>query len=373
MHVTNSYGGGTEQYLKDMCTLNIEAGYIPVILRFSDKGESELEADLSGTQLVGFFAVKHRETYFSNEIEILKSDIDKLSFERFHLHSPLGMSMPFLEWLVGTHSTTITIHDYAWICPRITLTTASGRYCGEPEVEQCNQCISFYRPHPGLQHFIEDQQGNVAKYRNAFGRVLAKAETVFSGAQDVVKRMERHGIKANYKIVPHPVPKNSFFLKKIKINQRISPDNTIKVALIGAISDIKGFYQLLDCAIEAERIQLPIEFIIFGKTMDDNRLQNFSNVRILGPYKEEELEGLMLAYRPNLAFFPNEWPETFSYTLSHAFRFGLWPVVADIGAPAERVRACGTGSVYHNKMTPREICDFLIKAANTYAYGIANE
>ena len=79
--------------------------------------------------------------------------------------------------------------------------------------------------------------------------------------------------------------------------------------------------------------------------MNDDLFQGLPNVTITGRYDEDDLDELVDVYRPSLSFFPNQWPETYSYTLSHALRFGLYPVVTDIGAPAERVRAAGFGAV----------------------------
>jgi hypothetical protein len=35
----------------------------------------------------------------------------------------------------------VFVHDYAWICPRVTLIDGSGRYCGEPAVAVCQACV----------------------------------------------------------------------------------------------------------------------------------------------------------------------------------------------------------------------------------------
>lgn len=79
--------------------------------------------------------------------------------------------------------------------------------------------------------------------------------------------------------------------------------------------------------------------------MRDEDYEGLGNVLLLGRYEEERLGDLVATYDPAIAFFPNQWPETFSYTLSHALALGLWPVVTDIGAPAERVRAAAFGTV----------------------------
>ncbi len=363
LHVTHNYGGGTEQYLKDQCTFNRADGCVNIILRFGDAGQSKLNIDLSDTRIAGFFAESHEERYTANEVEVLKADLGSLGIERLHLHSPYGMPMPFLEWLVTSFPTTVTIHDYAWICPRVTLTQAAGRYCEEPGVEQCNRCISIYGSHQGLRNFVKDSKNDVAIYRQAFGNILAKAELVISGAKDVISRMQKHGIKANYKVVPYLHPQGSVFLKKVIINPEPPKKGIVRVALIGGISEIKGFHQLVECAEVAEKKRLPIEFVVFGTTHDDRLLEGLSNVRVLGSYKEDELEDLMLMHKPNVAFFPNQWPETYSFTLTHALRFGLFTIVTNIGAPAERVANLKNAISIPLTMSALDICETIIMSS----------
>jgi glycosyltransferase involved in cell wall biosynthesis len=54
------------------------------------------------------------------------------------------------------------------------------------------------------------------------------------------------------------------------------------------------------------------------------------------------------------------WPETFSYTLSEAWRLGLYPVALDIGAPAERIREIRAGTIVPFTQNPRDIVTALI-------------
>jgi hypothetical protein len=71
-----------------------------------------------------------------------------------------------------------------------------------------------------------------------------------------------------------------------------------------------------------------------------------------------------------VALFLHGWPETFSYTLTEAVENGLIPVVPNIGAPAERVRAAGFGVVFPFPINPAEVLDIL---ANVAAGLIATE
>ena len=44
----------------------------------------------------------------------------------------------FARWVSTTMS---MIHDYSWICPRVTLINGTGRYCHEPVVSECRSCV----------------------------------------------------------------------------------------------------------------------------------------------------------------------------------------------------------------------------------------
>ena len=76
---------------------------------------------------------------------------------------------------------------------------------------------------------------------------------------------------------------------------------------------------------------------------------------IPGKYNgKEELEGLLKIYKPNSALFLSPWPETYSYTLSIAFEYRLWPFVLNYGAIAERVCKSKFGDILLSE-TPNDI------------------
>jgi GT2 family glycosyltransferase/glycosyltransferase involved in cell wall biosynthesis len=360
LHITHGFGGGTEQYVKDMITLNIEDGYTPLVLRFMDTGASELDIDLENTNLSGFFADNHDETYATNEIESLKENIIRLNFERLHIHAPFGISIELLNWFTSNYKYDVTIHDYSWICPQVTMTVAAGKYCGEPSVKHCNQCVRFYKPHVGLKNLLNDVDDNVSEYKENLKPIMAGADTIFAGVNDVKQRMEKHGMTGNYKVIPHPVTKNSVFSKLLNLANTSIEDGIIKIALFGAISDIKGFHVLIECADNALKKKLPLHFIVFGYTMNDELCNSFSNIQVLGKYEEEELEELVTQYKPHISFFPSQWPETYSYTLSHSLRLGIYPIVSDIGAQSERVKELNSGFVFDRSLSSNEICNVLI-------------
>ena len=71
-----------------------------------------------------------------------------------------------------------------------------------------------------------------------------------------------------------------------------------------------------------------------------------NGVNETGRYDDEaEAVDLINDIGPAMILLPSIWPETFCYVLSTAFRLGIPPVVFDIGAPADRIRAAGFGFV----------------------------
>jgi hypothetical protein len=117
----------------------------------------------------------------------------------------------------------------------------------------------------------------------------------------------------------------------------------LRVAVIGGINAHKGRDILLACARDARARRLPLQFVVIGYTDKDDLLRKTSHVTITGRYRQEEVFDLLESQRCHCAFLPSIWPETWSYTLSIAFRARLLPIVFDIGVQASRIREVGFG------------------------------
>lgn len=361
LHVCHGYGGGTQQYVSDQFTLNRQTGYSPLLLEFKDDGHASLKIDLCNTDLIGLFGEKYIEHYNVNQMAELKADLILFDIEYIHLHSPFGISSKFLEWMIGKFNTRLTIHDYAWICPQLTLTTIDKNYCQEPSFSGCNLCISKQGSHKGLSGFIKEFEGDITKYRSFFNKILSNAEIVFTGSQDVINRFKRNGMHdINFIKQEYKYPDGSIFLKKNNIGKITQLNQTVRVGVIGKINFLKGYYNLLAYIEEIENSNLPIEFIIFGYTEDDARLLKYKNIKILGEYKDDDLHQLLTDNNINLILFPGKLPETYSYTLTHALNSGLRILAFDIGAIAERLKPYPEHIVLDLDEDAKNVCNMLL-------------
>ena len=242
------------------------------------------------------------------------------------------------------------IHDYAWICPRVTLIDGSGRYCGEPAVSVCRVCVR--RNGSSLGEPI-----SVPALRARSERWLRAARRVIAPSADTAARMRRYFGDLKVQVQPHtlpavPTPRSSRAAGKM-----------IRIALIGAIGEHKGYRFLLDCARDARARRLPIEFVVIGYTQDDAALLKTGKVFITGRYGEAEAPHLLRREQPEIVWLPSVWPESWSYTLDYALAAGLPVLAFDLGAIAERVRAVAGGVLISLALDARRINDQLLQLA----------
>ena len=111
----------------------------------------------------------------------------------------------------------------------------------------------------------------------------------------------------------------------------------LKIAVLGALSAIKGADLLEAVALEAAKRQAPVEFHLLGYGYRHLQTQPRAHLTVHGAYAEKDLPDLLQWLQPDLVWFPALWPETYSYTLSACLQAGLPVVAPNLGAFAERL------------------------------------
>jgi glycosyltransferase involved in cell wall biosynthesis len=269
---------------------------------------------------------------------------------------PVGIE---LHHLVGHHPVIIEliaalgvpyelyVHDYAWLCGRVALVGPANRYCGEPDLPQCERCVA-----KGGNLIEEDI--TVAALRRRSAKLLAGAQCVVVPSEDARARIRRHFPSIRPMVQPH----------EDDVAMEDPPPSlathAFRVCVIGAIGVHKGFRVLLDCARDARARDLPLEFVVVGHTIDDRALLATGRVFITGPYAANEVVALIKAQRASVALLPSIFPETWCFTLGEAWRAGLLVVAFDIGAQAERIRRTGRGILLPLGLFPAQINNALV-------------
>ncbi|MEJ5141662.1 glycosyltransferase [Gluconobacter albidus] len=245
----------------------------------------------------------------------------------------------------------VFIHDHVWFCPRISLCDGDGRYCGEPDIAGCEQCVTRWGSYLGEDIPVSDL---VARS----GRELSGARRLMAPCDDTVRRIRRHF--PGLTIAAVALEDDTALHKLIRPDHRAAYGQPLRVCVVGGISQWKGYDTLLALAAEIQMHHLPIEFSLVGHTHDDDALMALG-VRVTGEYREDEVQELIRQQQPDVGLIPSIAPETWCYALGQIWRGGLEAVCFDLGAQGERVNRSGTGLAVPLGIPPFQLAMLLLR------------
>ncbi len=343
--VTLAMSGGVERFVAERRREIAAQGLHPLILRPTAAGDAsrcELWTDVIGLPNLRFDIPR--------DLEALSALLRGLRLEAIEIQHFLHLDARVIDAVRSLPLPyDVFVHDYAWICPRVTLIDGSGRYCGEPAVTVCQRCVR--KNGSSLGEAI-----SVAALRTRSDRWLREARRVIAPSLDTAARLERHFSGLEVQVRPHAPP-----AVPAAAPPRADHRKAVRVALLGAVGDHKGYAVLLACARDARARRLPIEFVVIGYTTNELPLLATGKVFVTGRYGEAEAPHLLRRERPDVVWLPSVWPETWSYTLDYALGAGLPVLAFDLGAIAERLRAVGAGELLPLGIAPRQINERLLQ------------
>lgn len=348
--VTLNLDGGVRRHVQERQREWNSVGHTVIVLQTVEEG---MEAG-SLTLLVESLGLDNLIFHFPEDAGLLGDLLKILKLSHLEIHHFLGLPASVLEIILSLPvSYDIYLHDYSWVCPRVTLIGGNGTYCGEPDLEECEVCV---RTHGGVMGELL----TVAALREQSGRILAGARKIVAPSFDARARILRYlpGIEVEVSPWEQPVSLESSAAAAVTV----SPGR-VRVAVIGAIGIHKGYRVLLECARDAAARDLDLEFSVIGSTCDDRRLLETGRVFITGPYKEQEAAKLLDRENCNAAFMPSVWPETWCYSLTYLLARGLPVLAFNLGAQAERLRDTPGAALLPLSAPPREINYRLLRIA----------
>ena len=309
--ITHDRSGGVQRHVADRSALLRAEGFRPIVLRpaANRRGEGR-DCILSngpegGTPNMRFSIPDELDML----AQILKAD-DPVRGEVHHLIGHDHRLLDLFRRLDIPYE--MVIHDYSLLCPRINLIGTSGRYCGEPDIAECEACVAD----AGV---LNDEAISPRTLRDRSADEMAGASSIVVASADVAIRLKRHFPWAQPKVVgweddcslppADPAP--------------LALDGIRRVCVIGGIGIEKGYEILLACARDITNRKLNLRFNLVGHSLDDVRLMDTGNVDITGRYEEHDAVPLIRKQRAQLAWLPAVWPETWSYTLTQAWQAGL--------------------------------------------------
>ena len=316
--INHCRGGGTERHVLDFSEQIATQAQVYLLTPESENGRMHLRP-LSKRQQAGLV--------FDAAMDMpqLLDTLRWLGVSRLHYHHTIGLPPSMLllpEQLPCSYD--VTVHDYYFACPQVTLADEQGRYCGAPDEAGCNTCLAT-RPAP--------EQQSIEQWRTYSAHFLNAAERVFVPSHDTLVRMQAYFPMANFIWAVH---EPSLEPREVAVIAR-SVDEPLRILVLGALSIFKGADALEASALHARAQRAPLEFHLLGYAYRALRTRPFSHLKVHGAYQDAKLAELIAEINPHVVWFPGSCPETHSYTLSAVLASGLPVVATNIGAFPERL------------------------------------
>lgn len=331
----HNMGGGANQFRERLVDEKVAAG-VPVVLctYILPTLDYRLHVRLPG---------RDEAVFRVSSFLALEALIDCVPAVEVFLNSPVSFDDPLLlaQWLgqlrQGRNGVrlTVTVHDYFMVCPSFVLLDADGHYCGIPAIERCAACIARHQ----ASYVILSPPTRIPVWRGSWARCLDAADEVrcFSDStRTLLQRAYPDLDPRRVSVVPHRV---DFIPERLP---RINHDAPLALGIIGQISVQKGAGMVADMIGLIEKRGVPIRVVVIG-TLDAT--VHSERLTVTGPYRRDDLVGLIEQFGLNLFLFPSICPETFSYTTEEMIRLDLPVVAFDLGAPADRLRGYRKGRI----------------------------
>jgi glycosyltransferase involved in cell wall biosynthesis len=227
-------------------------------------------------------------------------------------------------------------HDFLAVCPSYNLLNGKARYCGVPSLARCRTCLPenpFAAP--------AARRMPIEAWRGAWGRLLRAADRIvhFSEASREVLGKAYPDLGDNVVVRPHRL--SWARRRKLKVFP-IRPGERLRIGVAGSIGDAKGGAMVVKAARVIARQKLDAEIVVLGRL---GRAAKSDRLRVLGPYKTNELARLIERERIHVFWVPSIWPETYSYVTTELMRLNVPVACFNLGAPPERVAGYPLGRV----------------------------
>jgi glycosyltransferase involved in cell wall biosynthesis len=333
LFVSHAFGGGVARHIADLES-GIEGR--AVALRLEPYGDRHvvLRCALPDQPDLWFDAER--------DWECLVAVLEGIGIDRIHFHHVHGLPPQVLDLprLCGCPHM-LTLHDYFPACPAYHLKDRSLRYCGG--MADCGKCLEAAGSAWGL---------SIREWRARFGALLATAERVIAPTHAAAEKLRKYFPEVSTVVWPHPD----------EADRAVA--SPLRVLVPGAISVEKGLDILEACVRDAAARSLPLHFHVAGflgralPTWPDMPLT------VSGQYDEGLLPRLLALERGDVAFFPAQCPETFSYTLSAVLATDMEVVATDLGAFPERLASRGNARIVPWASSPRDFNEALLAVAS---------
>lgn len=330
LHISHAVGGGVAQHVNELAQYFGQSVAHVLLAPHVEEGEISISLGIDQHADKVIFSLP---SGYKDVVSLLKA----IGVSAIHYHHTQGLDPSVLRLPVDLNVASIlTAHDFYWLNANPTLTNESGRYPGFYSDKLRNP---LYPLPPGE---------TLETWQERFRPLIETAQCVIFPSSATKSLFENvYHIETGI-IAPHV----EMQLDVNRIPSIFTKRDSYTIGVIGAVGREKGADILEEMAEKAKILGLPLRFKLIGYAY---RLLKV--VDTTGPYDVNDLGELMREHALDIVLFPAQWPETYSYTLSHALNSGLPIIAPSIGAFPERLSGRSNTLLFNHLSSPNELLD----------------
>ena len=338
LFIAHGLGGGVTEHLQELADC-ISVDVDCLFLKPSEGGFVELGSHHSEY---------HWSLHFdlNNEYQGLLDLLGWFGVSRIHFHHVMGVPGEALSLPDDlTVPFDVTLHDYYFINSNPTLTNRQGIFAEDVESRDAVCAESYPLPH----------RIDAAEWRRRYTALLSKADRILAPSQRCKAVYLEYFTDLDIEVAYHPEWELSHPYMH-PVVPRITACDKLKVLVIGAISREKGA-DILELTATYRDPLNRLEYHLLGyayRPLAPEVVQH-------GAYADVNLDRLIAQLEPHIVWFPAQWHETYSYTLSAALRSGLPILASDIGSFPERLEGRPLSFIKSWRSSPIEWHNILLE------------
>lgn len=337
LHVMHAWGGGLAHWVRNYIEADRRVRHLVLkpIGNWGSFGEGLLlSTGVDSPNALRYWKldqpIKATDVEHAQYADAIAAIIREFNVDVLFVSSVIGHSLDVLRQPVKT---CMVLHDYYPFCPALNIS-----FNGLCETCDSNRLTECFRSNENNRFFINVGAEEWMALRAGFRVILASQRLTFITPTDSLRRhlcrMEPAYVGQDFHCIPHGIKR----LPKLPAPE--SP-HRLKILLPGSLAINKG-QKILRQAMGG--LLALADITLLGCGNEEARVfADYPELDIIPTYAPSELAELVQRISPDVAVMLSTVPETFSYTLSEMYAFGIPVITSRMGSFEDRVYHEETG------------------------------